>query len=191
MAKQKKSASHAHVLAICLKQVAATQSALVQNDERTMTPVERQRTLRPRKVIRNIAPKLAELAQKHGVNLGDEISAATVLERLDYANQYLPLFTQVSALHKQLADIVMRAESQAWFAAMANYSTLKKIARRKGDLQAALAPIVEALALGKSASSKKSKGTKAASKGATVAPAPAPSAATANGAVTNGAVVHA
>lgn len=55
----------------------------------------------------------------------------------------------MQSLHELLGDIVLRAESIAWDAAMAHYSTLKRVSLKDGAVASKLAPLVAMLATGR------------------------------------------
>jgi hypothetical protein len=72
-----------------------------------------------------------------------------MLGQIAYASQFGDLLSSVEQLHTLLVDTVLRAESQAWNAATANYTTLKRLSRSNGPIAKAIKPLVDAFATGK------------------------------------------
>lgn len=159
----KSNTSIARVIATCSKQIAIAVEALGKT-ERMLTARERKQLVKPRPQLRQIAPAIVELAPKYGVQLSGELSVETLAARIDDADRFRPLLVIVEKLHKLLNDMVLRAESEAWDAAMANYSALRHVSERSGELEGELAPVIAALATGPRVSDKPSGGNAASSK---------------------------
>jgi hypothetical protein len=112
-----------------------------------LTVEERQRALKFRHGGDNIVRLVGELASAQALALPG-ISVEGMGADLDLAQRLQPLAAALQVLSQTLADTVLQAQSDCWWAATAFYTTLLRLANADPKLQAALRPVVTFFAHG-------------------------------------------
>jgi hypothetical protein len=109
---------------------------------------ERKSTLKFRPGGERIVMLMSQLAHEHGVQLPG-ISVDAMKADLTLGERIAPLAQAVDALAQTLADTVLEAQSECWWAATAFYSALARLTSGSAKLQAALQPAVDFFAIGR------------------------------------------
>ena len=150
-------------------------ASMVSVNKSVLTKTDRQKALRMKAGGEKHVPTIASLAKRFAVNIGAH-PVNTMTERMQQVTNLTPLLKRAQLLVTQLGDASLQGNAQVWDSATVLYGTLKRIARRDGDVQATLAPVEEFFGRRKapSGTKKKAKGKAAA---ASSAPEPTPAAA--------------
>ena len=114
----------------------------------TLSADERASTLKMRIGGEPIVTDIAKLSNDHGITL-PQITVDGMLADLTLAQRLRPLASAVAQLDQLLADTVLEAQSECWWAATALYTSLLRASGGDPVLAAALKPIVEFFATGK------------------------------------------
>ncbi len=91
---------------------------------------------------------IAKLVRKHGLKLPN-VSEDGMLADLELARRIAPLRDAAEKLSQTLSDTILEAESECWWAAMAYYTSLCRIADTDPTLANELKPLVEFMATGR------------------------------------------
>ncbi|HCF60568.1 MAG TPA: hypothetical protein DFS52_21540 [Myxococcales bacterium] len=114
---------------------------------------ERSQALKMRPNGEWIVELMATLATRYGVSLPG-ISVEGMRNDLALANQLQPVEAETAALAQTLSDTILTARSECWWAALAYYTTLVRIADSDPVLADALKPAIDYFATGKRKSRK-------------------------------------
>ena len=106
---------------------------------------ERQRTTKMRARGERIVELVGNLAARHQIAL-PRISADDMTKDLVLAQRIAPLASLLESLSQKVADTILEAQSECWWAAMAFYSALTRLSDVDPELEEALKPAVDFLA---------------------------------------------
>jgi hypothetical protein len=93
---------------------------------------------------------LGGLVERYGVVLPG-ISVDAMNADLTLTRRLAPLAPLTEALTRRIADTILEAQSECWWAATAYYTALHRMSASDPELADALAPVVEFFALGRRA----------------------------------------
>ncbi len=113
-----------------------------------LTPEGRHRALKFRPRGERIVQLVGELATDHEVSL-PSISVADMHADLELAERLVPLANALAVVSQTIADTILQAHAECWWAATAFYTTLSRLSGANPRLLAALRPATEFFALGK------------------------------------------
>jgi hypothetical protein len=103
---------------------------------------ERQRTTKMRGRGERVVELVGGLAARHRVAL-PRISVDDMTQDLVLAQRLAPLARLLESLSQRVADTILEAQSECWWAAMAFYSALTRLSNADPELENALKPAVE------------------------------------------------
>ncbi len=109
---------------------------------------ERQRTLKMRARGEPVVALVGDLAARHQVAL-PRISVEDMRGDLALVQRLQPLARELDHLSQRIADTILQAQSECWWAATAFYSSLARMSDADPDLERALKPAVEFFARGR------------------------------------------
>jgi hypothetical protein len=115
---------------------------------RLLTAEERRHTTKMRHGGAAVVNLVGALAQKHRLAL-PRTSVERMRDSLALAQRVGPLARTVTRLSQTLADTILAARSECWWAATAYYSALTRMAQADPALWAELRPAVEFFARGR------------------------------------------
>ncbi|WP_437765507.1 hypothetical protein WMF27_29575 [Sorangium sp. So ce281] len=113
-----------------------------------LTAEERKATTKMRTGGEPIARHVGELADANGVTL-PKISVEGMKADLLLIERMKPLQAAVDDLAQRIADTILQAQSEAWWAATAYYTTLSRMAAADAKLERSLKPAVDFFAIGR------------------------------------------
>lgn len=113
-----------------------------------LTAEERKVTTKMRTGGEPIARLVGELAEANGVTL-PKISVEGMRADLLLIERMKPLQTALDNLSQRVADTILQAQSEAWWAATAYYTALTRMAAADARLERSLKPAVEFFAIGR------------------------------------------
>lgn len=114
---------------------------------------ERGRALKMRPDGEWVVELMGDLASRYGVSLPG-ISVEGMLNDLALARQLGPVEAETNSFAQTLSDTILTARSECWWAALAYYSALVRIADSNPVLADALKPAINYFATGKRKSRK-------------------------------------
>jgi hypothetical protein len=100
------------------------------------------RSAKLRKGAEKVIPTIAALSEQFGLSLPSH-PTSVVLTKLNQVQSLAPLRQKMSVALKQIDDVIFAAGSESWTGATVHYTTLKRLAKTNGDLEASLAPVRE------------------------------------------------
>ena len=103
---------------------------------------ERKRTTKMRARGERVVELVGTLAARHQVAL-PRISVGDMNADLLLAQRLAPLASRLTAASQKVADTILQAQSECWWAAMAFYSALSRLSDVDPELEAALKPAIE------------------------------------------------
>ena len=103
---------------------------------------ERQRTTKMKTNGEPIVDLVGGLAQQHQVGL-PRISVDEMQDDLTLAQRLVPLQVALENIAQRIADTILQAESECWWAATAYYTALTRLADADPELERSLKPAVE------------------------------------------------
>ena len=109
---------------------------------------ERKHTVKFRPGGEKIVALLAELAARHGVTL-PSISVEGMTADLQLAGRLQPVADALAAAAQTVADTILEAQSECWWAATASLTALARMTSADPKLEAALRPAVDFFAVGR------------------------------------------
>lgn len=115
-----------------------------------LTPEERRRVLRFRPGGEAVVELVGELVTKRGVSLPN-ISVDDMNADLDLAQRLAPIAAALSGLTQVVADTMLEAHAECWYAATAFYTVLSRLGGTEPKLMRELRPAIEFFAQGKRA----------------------------------------
>jgi hypothetical protein len=104
-----------------------------------ITVNDKQRSSKLRKGGETVIPTVAALATQFGLTVPGH-PTATMLAQLNQAQDLIPLHKQMVTALKKVEDAIFLGHSQSWASATVHYSMLRRLAKKDGDLEKALAP---------------------------------------------------
>jgi hypothetical protein len=103
---------------------------------------ERRRTTKMRARGERVVELVGTLAVRHQVAL-PRISVSDMNADLVLAQRLAPLASRLDAVSQKVADTILQAQSECWWAAMAFYSALTRLSNVDAELEDALKPAIE------------------------------------------------
>ena len=103
---------------------------------------ERRRTTKMRARGERVVELVGTLAARHQVAL-PRISVSDMNADLVLAQRLAPLASRLDAVSQKVADTILQAQSECWWAAMAFYSALTRLSNVDAELEDALKPAIE------------------------------------------------
>jgi hypothetical protein len=103
---------------------------------------ERRHTTKMRAHGERIVELVGDLAAQHEVSL-PRISVDDMKDDLMLAQRLVPLAQALERLSQTVADTILQAQSECWWAATAFYSALTRLSDVDPKLEAALKPAIE------------------------------------------------
>ncbi|WP_437731152.1 hypothetical protein [Sorangium sp. So ce1335] len=113
-----------------------------------LTSDERKATTKMRTGGEPIAKLVGDLAEANGVAL-PKISVDGMKSDLLLIERMKPLQAALDDLSQRIADTILQAQSEAWWAATAYYTTLSRMAAADAKLERSLKPAVDFFAIGR------------------------------------------
>ncbi|WP_437478882.1 hypothetical protein WME75_31240 [Sorangium sp. So ce1014] len=113
-----------------------------------LTGDERKATTKMRTGGEPIARLVGELADANGVAL-PKINVEGMKADLLLIERMKPLQAALDDLSQRIADTILQAQSEAWWAATAYYTTLSRMAAADAKLERSLKPAVDFFAIGR------------------------------------------
>lgn len=113
-----------------------------------LTTEERKATTKMRTGGEPIARLVGELAEANGVAL-PKISVEGMRSDLQLIERMKPLQAALDDLSQRVADTILQAQSEAWWAATAYYTALSRMAAADAKLERSLKPAVDFFAIGR------------------------------------------
>jgi hypothetical protein len=108
----------------------------------TLSAEERKHTTKMRVRGERIVELVGELATRHEVAL-PRISVDDMNDDLVLAQRIAPLAQALAKVSQKVADTILQAQSECWWAATAFYSALSRLSDADPELEGALKPAVE------------------------------------------------
>lgn len=155
-----------------LEQVAS----MVTVSKSALTKADRRKAVKMKAGGEKYVPVIASLAKRFAVNIGAH-PVSTMTEKMQQVTNLAPLLKRAQLLVTQLSDASLQGNADVWDSATVLYSTLKRLSRKSGDVQATLAPVEEFFGR-RSATAGTTKKAKAKAAAPSSAPEPAPTATT-------------
>lgn len=103
---------------------------------------ERRHTTKMRARGNEVVELVGDLATRHEVAL-PRISVDDMRDDLALAQRLAPLAKALDNISQKVADTILLAQSECWWAATAFYSALTRLADADPELEAALKPAIE------------------------------------------------
>jgi hypothetical protein len=103
---------------------------------------ERQRTTKMRVRGERVVELVGNLAAHHQIAL-PRISVDDMNKDLALAQRLAPIAPLLTSLSQKVADTILQAQSECWWAAMAFYAALARLSNVDPELEVALKPAVE------------------------------------------------
>jgi hypothetical protein len=107
-----------------------------------LTPKDRARTSKLRKGAEKVIPTLLALSDRIGLSV-PEHPTATIRANLDKVTTLAPIHESVVAAENHLGDSIFKARADVWEGATVHYTTLRRLARKNGEIRNSLAPVTE------------------------------------------------
>jgi hypothetical protein len=107
-----------------------------------LSAAERRHTTKMRASGERIVELVGDLAVRHELAL-PRISVVEMKDDLTLARRLAPLEQAIAHLSQTVADTILQAQSECWWAATAFYTALTRLSDADPELEAALKPAVE------------------------------------------------
>jgi hypothetical protein len=107
-----------------------------------LSAAERRQTTKMRANGERIVELVGDLAVRHELAL-PRISVVEMKDDLTLARRLAPLEQAIAHLSQTVADTILQAQSECWWAATAFYTALTRLSDADPELEAALKPAVE------------------------------------------------
>ena len=108
----------------------------------TLSAEQRRRTTKMRTSGERIVGLVGDLAKQHEVSL-PRISVEDMQDDLTLAQRLAPLARALESVSQAVADTILQAQSECWWAATAYYSALTRLSDADPQIERALKPAVE------------------------------------------------
>ena len=108
----------------------------------SLSAADRKRTLKMRTSGGWVVELVGDLAVRHEVAL-PRVPVGDMKDDLTLAQRLAPLARALAAVSQTVADTILQAQSECWWAATAYYSALTRLADTDPQLESALKPVIE------------------------------------------------
>ena len=116
--------------------------AKIQGFTLMLSAEERRHTTKMRANGAQVVELVGGLAQRHEVSL-PRISVEDMKDDLALAQRLAPLEQAIARLSQMIADTILQAQSECWWAATAYYTALTRLSDADPHLESALKPAIE------------------------------------------------